>query len=577
MVVRSVTDIDHNGIKNSLKTFLKSQQEFSDYDFEGSGLNILLDVLAYNTHFTSFYANMIANEMFIDSASMRASVTSLAKMFGYIPRSATLSRARLQVQFNNVVNSPPNISIPKNTKFTAIKDGVNYVFYTDKDYNALASKNYKIDSVDIFEGKRMLFKYEVNSQFNQKYVIPNDNVDIFSLKVYVQDSETSSRQDIYQPGISTAQYSPNSLIYFIEENNEGKYEIYFGQNIYGKEPLNGNIVYIEYTICAGSASNDIGTFYAGSSISGYNNFTLTVLEKSNSGADRETIESIRKLAPKSIQVQNRAITAEDYRTLILRDYPNVSDVKVWGGEEASPLQYGKVFITLLPKPGFTITKSIKEFVVNQVIKPYNITTILPEIVDAQYVDIIPTITVTYQQDKTRLTRTELENRIRDNVTAFSTNFLNRFDKSFLYSKFVSQIDNTDASFISNETSYVCRIKKTPFIGLTSNYIFDFKNEVMQGTILSDGFVLQDSITYYIDDSGNNLRLFKIVNNNKIYVDNNVGTVDYSKGLITVKGLNFLSGSEFSMKAKPKNQNFVSKQENVIRIQQIDTNITMIGA
>lgn len=585
MVVRKVTDLDHTGIKNSLKEFLKNQNDFSDYDFEGSGLNILLDILAYNTQYTSFYANMIANEMFIDSATMRSSVTSLAKLFGYTPRSATSARAKIDIQFNNVQQNIPNIIIPKNTKFTATKDGISYIFYTDKEYNALSSNNFKIENIEIFEGKRFTFRYTVNSSLNTRYIIPNDNVDIYSLNVYVQQSDVNLQQEVYKLGNDISEYNPQSLIYFIEENSDGKYEIYFGENVYGKQPSNGNIVFIEYTICSGDSANNIGIFSGGTSISGFNNFTITVKEKSNSGANQESIENIRTLAPKSIQVQNRAITAEDYRTLILRDYPNVSDVKVWGGEQASPLQYGKVFITLLPKEGFTITNSIKKFVQNEIIKPYNITTILPEIVDAQYIDIIPDISVTYEIKQTRFTQNELINKVIQTVNNFSDSFLNRFDKTFLFSKFITEIDNTDDSFVSNETSYKCKMTKNTTLGVGFNYTFNFNNPISNGSVITDAIMLSDGQTYYIDDNvfgvcsitGENiLRLFKIVNNEKVYIDNDIGRVNYNTGIIRIINLNVFSGNEVSVTMKPRNQNFVSVRENVIRIKQSNINVTMKG-
>lgn len=579
---RNVTGLDFQEIKQSLKTFLKNQNEFSDFDFEGSGMQVLLDTLAYNTQYTNFYANMIANEMFIDSALLRSSVTSFAKLLGYTPRSATSARAKINIRVNNVSGNPANIVLNKDTKFTGLKDGVTYIFYTDRDYIATAATNYTFENIELFEGKRFNFSYTVNNSLEQNFVIPNDNVDVSTMEVFVRDNPASVLEERYEPAMSMTDYEPTQPLFFIEENSDGKFEVMFGQNVYGKQPSNGNVIRIAYTICAGDAPNGIRTFTLSGNIESYSNFTITTVESSNSGAERESTENVRKLAPKSIQVQNRAITAEDYRTIILRDYPNVDDVKVWGGEEASPLQYGKVFITLLPKENFTITNSVKTFVRENVIKPFNITTILPEIVDVVYIDIIPEIKITYETKSTTENINQLLLKAKQSVMNFQDDFLNRFDKTFLFSRFVNVIDNTDPSFVSNETSFKCKITQSTIKNKNFTYRFNFNNPIARGTLTSSGIVLSDGITHFVEDgpnpcsiSGNQvLRLYKIVNDERVITDNDVGRVNYETGQVSLININIFDSNEVSIMVTPKNQNLKSVRENILRIKESDINITM---
>lgn len=574
-VVRNVAELNFDAVKEDLIEYLKNRPEFTDYNFEGAGLNAILDVLAYNDHYTAFYANMIANEMFLDSAQIRSSIVSNAKLLGYTPNSNTAARATINLQLNNIPGTTTSVSIPRGTKFNAVNEGVTYVFYTIEEYFATSTGGFLVENVQMVEGKEFNFRYTVDNSAEQRYEIPNDNIDISLIQVEVLLSAGDTEGQIYTRVDNVSDIDGDSFVYFIEENSDGKYEILFGDNVFGNRPEDNNVIDIRYNINNGSAANFIPTFTLSGSIQGFSDVTITTVEASNSGSERQTKESVRTLAPKAIQTQNRAITAEDYRTLLLRDYPNIIDAKVWGGEEAVPPQFGKVFIALLPKENFIITDSIKEFILDSVIKPFNIATVIPEIVDTQYMDILVDSTVFYERNNTTLTANQLADVVRQEILDFSDDFLSRFDKTFHYSNFICLIDETENSIVSNETNIKARITVDSFINTNFRYDIQFNNPITPGSVISSGITLSDGNEYFIDDDSNGvLRLFRVSSGQNIYTINNFGTVDYTTGQVIIDCLNVFTGDTFSVTMTPSKRNLESLREQILRIQEENITITI---
>ena len=386
-----VSELDFDTIKTNLKAYLKSQSEFSDYDFEGSGLSVLLDILAYNTNYMGYYLNMVANEMFIDTALTRKSVVSHAKLLGYTPRSVVASRASINVAFTPVTNDAnSSITIPRFTRFISeSKDGVNYIFVTTS--TRIVSKNnstglFNVEKLEIKEGQPIAVTFTYNSQNNPKQIfeLPEANIDTSTIQVRVQKSVENANQDSYLLSQDATDVGANSAVYYIEENKNGKYQIYFGDGIIGKKLTNGNIVIVSYIVSSGLTANGLKLFKLVDTVLPGSTNAITLDQESSSGAPAEDIEKIRFAAPKAYIAQNRAVTKNDYIALIMRDYPYFEAVNIWGGEENDPPIYGKVFFTAKPLGGYEISATEIEYVKNSIIKPFSVLTVQPEYVAADY-------------------------------------------------------------------------------------------------------------------------------------------------------------------------------------------------
>ena len=340
-----ISQLDFDGIKDNLKTFLKQQDEFTDYDFEGSGMNILLDVLAYNTHYLGFNANMLANEMYLDSADQRSSVVSLAKQVGYTPRSASSSKATIDVLVNN--GSGASITMARGTKFTTTVDGTNYSFVNNADVSISPVDGvYKFSNLDIFEGTFLNFKYTANtSDTDQRFIIPNDNVDTTTLTVKVQESTSDSTTNTYTLAQGITGLDSTSKVYFLQEVENGRFEVYFGDGVLGKAIADGNIVILDYVTCNRDEPNGATTFALSGNVGGFTNVTITTVSNASNGDGPETIESIKYNAPRDYTSQDRAVTADDYKVLVKSLYANAQSVQVYGGEDAAVPDYGKGYFS----------------------------------------------------------------------------------------------------------------------------------------------------------------------------------------------------------------------------------------
>jgi hypothetical protein len=456
-----VAELDFDAIKNNLKNFLRDQQEFSDYDFEGSGMSILLDILAYNTHYMGYYLNMVSNEMFLDTALNRDSVVSHAKLLGYTPRSAIASRATINVSFTPVsFDSNSAITIPRFTRFSSeTKDGANYTFVTTS--SRVISKNtttglFTTENLEIKEGRpvAITFTYDASTNPRQYFEIPDEGVDTSTLEVLVQKSVENSNQESYILSQDATNVSANSNVYYIEESKSGRYRIYFGDGVIGKKLENGNIVVVSYIVTSGTVANGVRNFKLIDNILTGSTVAITTASESTSGATNESIESIRYTAPKAFISQNRAVTKNDYIALINRDYPYFSAVNVWGGEENDPPVYGKVFFTAKPLGGYEITVTEVEFIKNSIIKPFSVLTVTPEYVPADYTYLNISVDVNFDPTRTNKTASEIELAVIAAINNFSVQNLNSFNNTFKVSQLSRAIDESENYITSNDIKIV---------------------------------------------------------------------------------------------------------------------------
>ena len=453
-----VTELDFNDIKTNLKSYMKSQETFKDYNFEGSAMNTLLDVLSYNTHYNAVYANMVANEMFLDSAVKRDSVISLAKHLGYTPRSSTSSEARINATINSPAGAPTTLTMPKGTVFRSRVNDVNYQFVTTSDVTIVPTEGvYTFTNIDIKEGTLLNLQYTKDSlDPAQRFLLTDENIDTSTISVKVQTSVADVTQRTFSKANDFLEVTAQSQVYFLDAVENGYYELSFGDNVLGKALDDGNIVIIEYIVCNEDEANGANAFTLQSSVGGSTNATITTVINSQNGASRESIESIKFNAPKSYSAQNRAVTAEDYKIILPKLYNNVDTMQVWGGEDNDPPIYGKVFLSIKPKTGRTLTTSTKDGIKNSVLAGKNMVSITPEIIDPVYIDIIPTVNVYWNPNVTSSSYTDISSKVRRDILNYSNTEIKSFDSVFRYSKFVNVIDRADKGIVSNVTTIRCQ-------------------------------------------------------------------------------------------------------------------------
>ena len=376
-----VSELDYDGIRSNLKTFLQNQAEFSDYDFEGSGMSVLLDLLAYNTHYLSFNANMLSNELYLDSADIRKNVVALAKQLGYTPSSVTSPMATIDILVNNVPTTTASITMAKGTSFVTSIDGLNYEFLTNEAVTMQQTDGvYKFENVKIYEGTSVTFQYTVDSSdVDQKFIIPSNLADTSTLKVSVQNSASDSTTNTYTKSQTLTELNDTSKVYFLQEQDDGRFEVYFGDGVLGKSVTDGNIINLEYVVTNKDAANGASSFTLGSTVGGFTDVSITTKSVAQGGSIAQSNNSIRFNAPLNFQSQNRAVTVKDYETLTQTFYPNAESISAYGGEDAETPVYGTVYIGVVPKSGATLTEATKLNIVNN-LKKYNVASVTPVIV-----------------------------------------------------------------------------------------------------------------------------------------------------------------------------------------------------
>jgi hypothetical protein len=562
-----ISELDFDTIKSNLKDFLKNYTDddgaphFTDFDFEGSGISILLDLLSYNTHYNAYLANMVVNEMFLDSAVKRASVVSLAKHLGYTPVSVRGSKATISFTVTNPTNTPNFLTLEKYTPFTTTINDNSYTFVNLNPITIQPSSGvYNFNNVEIVEGIALSYTYTAYTPGPaEKYAIPNNNVDTSTIQVIVQNSVSDTTQTVYTLSEDTLGVDGTSLVYFLEETTNGFFQIYFGDGIYGKKLSRNNVITITYLVSSGTAGNVSGTiaqqFSCGTTVGGGNvNGTIPAVINSRGGGDGENIESIRFRAPRYASSLNRAVTSADYKALIEKNFPLVESVSVWGGEDNVPPLYGKVVISLKPYEGYEITQSTRDQIKNIVLQSRQMLTVTPEFVVPEYLYVNINTTVKYNATTSVVSSTDIRNLITNKIQTYFSTSLNQFNKSFVYSKLSKDIDGVADSIIGNLLAIKLQRRVVPIIGASNNYSSDnsiqFKNGIQPGTIKSTQFIVNDRTIVrnaVIRDIPNDLKPNLLgegtlqlidVNTNNI-INAAYGSVNYGTGTVSIPSISLL--------------------------------------
>jgi len=591
-----VSDFDFDDIKANLKSFLQDQSEFQDYDFEGSGFAVLLDLLAYNTHYLGFNANMLANEMYLDSADIRKNIVSLAKMLGYTPTSPKSPTATIDILLNNVTGNPATVTMAKGTAFTTTVDGETYQFVTNAAHTTAPINGvYTFSNISIFEGTLVTFKYTADStDVDQRFVIPSVSADTSTLKVSVQNSASDTTTSTYTLATGITSISATSKVYFLQEMEDGKFEVYFGDDVLGNKLDDGNIVILEYIVSNKDEANGASSFTLSGNIGGFSDVSITTVSSAQGGSEAQTKESIRFNAPLQYSAQDRAVTTADYETIVQSLYPNAQSVSAWGGEDDETPQYGVVKIAIKAVSGSTLTNTTKTDLVTQ-LKKYNVASVRPEIVDPEITKILLTSTIKFNAKSTTKTATTLKSDVLTTLTNYNTSTLSQFDGVFRYSKVSSLIDATDNSILSNITTLKIRKDFTPTLASSTKYNVYFRNALYNphsghnsaagGILESSGFkVSGDSSTvFYLDDDGaGNIRRYSFSGSTRVYANENQGTINYSTGAITINSLSVLSvenirgaaSSKIELTVTPSSNDVVPVRDQIIEIDTANSSITV---
>jgi hypothetical protein len=512
-----VSELDFNSIRNNLKTFLRSQDTLQDYDFDGSALSVLIDVLAYNTHYMGYYLNVVGNEMFLDTAQLRPSITSHAKLIDYIPtskRGSIVSTDILVTPSQSENQNVTTITMDRYTKFLSTDlDGVNYQFVATNANTAVKSNgSFQFSGVWLQQGEIVTHQFLMDaSNANRSFELPSANVDTSSLIVTVQESASNTHTEMYILSNDITTITSNSAVYFIEENPNQNYTLYFGDSIIGKRPADGSIIICTYLNVTGTPSNDISKFLLSDAIDGQfrDNVVVTATTASYSGAEKESIEAVRFHAPIAYTTQNRAVTKLDYQTLIKKDYINIDSVSVWGGEDNIPIVYGKVYISLKTKHNYVITNQEKENIKAHLIKSRNVLTVTPEIVDPDYVYLLIRGEVNYNPSLTSFSKpaistshstgSEILEFVKASIIDYQEEELNRFDSVFRKSKLQSYIDNSEKSILASDISVYIQKRVQVDVNRSRNYEIKFNTPLKKGDYVHR-FYTNPQI-YIVDISG----------------------------------------------------------------------------
>ena len=590
----NISQLDFDQIKANLKRFLSNQSQFKDYDFEGSGMSVLLDLLAYNTHYLSYNANILANEMFIDTADLRNSIVSLAKALGYTPNSPRAPVASLSIVVNDATGT--SLTMGAGTKFTTSVDGTSYSFVTTSS-NTITPVDgiYTFSNINVYEGTYVTYQYTADTtDVDQRFLIQSANADTTTLTVQVQTSSSDTTTFTYTKATSITELDSTSRVYFLQEAEDGKFEIYFGDGVIGKAIEDGNIVILKYVVTNKTAANGASSFSLSGNIGGFSNVTITVNSNAANGANAQSNESVKFYAPKSYAAQDRAVTVEDYKTKVAELYSNAKSISAWGGEDAETPFYGRVYISINPISGSTLTDATKSSIVTQ-LKRYSVASVTPVIVDPETTTLLLTTTARYNEQATSKTAATLKTDITNALTSYNTNTLNQFEGIFRYSKVLELIDDADTSILSNITTLRIRKSFTPTTGSSTNYTIYFSNALYNphtghksaegGVLSSSGFKVEGDATniYYFDDDGSgNLRRYYLVGSVRTYVDNSAGTINYSTGQIDIDSVNISSienirgsaSTVIELTVQPNSNDIVPVRNQVLNIDVANSTITV---
>jgi len=576
----SVTELDFEQIRTNLKTYLSTQDQFRDYNFEGSTMATLLDVLAYNTHYNAFYLNMLANEMFLDTAQQRDSVVSRAKELGYTPTSAIGASANVALTFTGLANNVSQFTIPRNASFTTTVDDVNYTYVVPEAKTVYKANGNWATSVIIKEGTPLTHRWTVSSINPERYILPNANVDTTSIKVTVQESAADTTTTEYTRATNTNQIGATSAVYFLEEAADQKYEIIFSPGTLGKPVKNGNIVIVEYLVCNAEDTNGASSF----SISNlnldvsYTSASVSTNRVSSGGRNQETVDSIKFNAPRNFQTQNRAIIENDYERIIVGENSDISSVFAYGGEEADPAVYGKVYVAIKPVGALfsTVNRKAKLKASISDRTPLGIDTV---IIDPVYTYLIPTIKSYYNATTTTATRAQVEAAIATAITNFSSNNLEKFDKTFRFSRFVRSLDNvTTGDILNTDASIVMQRRLTPLVNVAQSITILFNNPIKASTVSSSQFTFGGFNCFFDDNGSGTIRIFRYSSGNKVVVKANAGTINYTTGKVVLNDFapTAYVDTQLKFNATPDRLDVIPVRDQILLMNAADADITIVG-
>ena len=592
MSFNQFTNLDFNDLRTQIKDYLRSNSDFTDFDFEGSNFSILIDVLAYNSYITAYNTNMQANEAFLDSATLRENIVSHARNIGYVPRSKRSSVAKITFSVDTTGFNSRTVTLKAGVVALGSVQNGNYVFSIPSDItiNVDDSKLATFDTITIYEGSYLTNTFVVNySQPNQRFLLPNPNIDTSTIRVSVKNT-TTEQYNLYDNILNV---KSTSKLFLVQEIEDEKYEILFGDNILGKKPDNGSQVTASYIITNGKLANGCANFTFSGSLVDNNGQSITsgislitTISSSANGDNIESEDSIKYLAPRVYSSQYRAVTANDYKGLIPYLYPNIESVTAYGGDEINPPEYGKVYISVKPRNGNFLSEITKQDILKN-LKQYSIAGIKPEIIDLKYMYIELDSTI-YYDSSFASDPTLLKNQVLSTILNYSNSSdVNNFGGRFKYSKMSNLIDNTSKAITSNITKVKMRRDLQPLFNKNATYELCFGNKLHQKVgnynIKSSGFKVQGvAETLYLTDSpidtkSGKIVFFKLVNNLPVIVNNSAGTVDYTTGDIKLNITNFvsttLSSNVVQIQAMPESNDVIALKEVYL---QIDTQNTIVN-
>ena len=571
MPYTQVANLDFEDIKVALKEYIRAQSDFTDYDFDGSVLSTLIDTLAYNTYYTAFNANLVVNELFIDSATLRDNVVAIAKQLGYRPKGITSPTA--YVSFNITYGSPTTdteLLLKKGTGFISSYDNNIYQYITLEDVTGQVVNDVAtFDNVEVREGTQILNTFTVNTSLkSQKFVLDNQNIDTNTIRVKVYPSGSNFNES-YLVADNILNVDSTSKVFFIEEIEDDRYEILLGDGVLGKKVDNGSRVEVSYITTSGPESNGVRTFVFSGVIENQNGASpnsfstiITNVVASSGGEEKESIKNIKTNAPKMYGTQDRAVTAQDYSAIIRKVYPSVSDIIIFGGEDQDPPEYGKVFIVLKPTDASFLSSLTKQEIISD-LKKYMVASVRPVIVDPSILFVELTSKIFYNGESTDLKPPQIRDKVIGSVQSYlDVSDIEKFNGKFRFSKLVSVIDDADPAINSNLTEVTMRKDFYPSLNSTFYYEVCFQNafdkDCEEPTLSSTGFRVTEYPTFdvYLEDRDSKIVLYRIdsVTGEKVVLDSNVGDIDYEKGELKMYALTIIKGSFFdnriSVRVKP---------------------------
>jgi len=586
--------LDFNSIKSNLKSYLKNNSAFKDVDFEGSNINVLIDLLSYNTYMNAFYTNMVASEMFIDTAQLRDSVTSHAKMLNYTPRSFVSSKALINLSVTPSSNVT-NVLIPKGTTFTSRVGSNTYTFSTNESL-VLTNPNNNVykTQLDIYEGNYVTDSFVMNySNTTQRFVISNPTVDVSSLGVTVVEDSGNTFID-YNKTETLIGLNSQSKVFFVQGAENQQYEIIFGDGIFGRKPKDGAVIIAEYRNSSGELPNGAATFLNDGNIDGHANVTITTITISSGGSINESTESIKYNAPRYFQTQGRAVTTKDYETLLSINFPEIENISAYGGEQLVPPQFGKVFIAVdvrnVQGTPYNRIRAYQDFIKDKT--PVSIEAVF---VDPEFSYLKVDCNVKYNINATNKLSNDIKTLVSSSISNFNINNLNTFSLSFYYSKFINSIDESDNSILGNDTTVKLYKKIVPQLQKESSfsisYGVSFEREsgvdvIVSGsteshyghTISSSAFSINDNPAnryIFVDDTNGILYLAKLTGT-KVELKNIVGTVNYLDGIVNINKITFGSyeGSGVKIYAKTLSKDITTTKNIILSIIDEDVNVVV---